>query len=81
MLAGALTVELMLGGPAWAGVLLGAAVVLAATMGDLVESLIKRDLGMKDMGRFMPGHGGLLDRVDSLLIAGPVAWVVLTLLV
>ncbi|MBB4933536.1 phosphatidate cytidylyltransferase [Lipingzhangella halophila] len=81
MIAGALTVELMLGGPAWAGIVLGGAVVLAATVGDLIESLIKRDLGIKDMGRFMPGHGGLLDRVDSLLIAGPVAWVVLTLLV
>lgn len=81
MIAGALTVELMLGGPAWAGIVLGVAVVLAATVGDLIESLVKRDLGMKDMGRFMPGHGGLLDRVDSLLIAGPVAWVVLTLLV
>ncbi|WP_394347350.1 phosphatidate cytidylyltransferase [Streptomonospora litoralis] len=81
MLAGALTVSLMLDGPVWAGAVLGVAVVLAATVGDLIESLVKRDLGIKDMGRFMPGHGGLLDRVDSLLIAGPVAWVVLTLLV
>src|SRR5690625_1665965 len=81
MIAGGLTVSLMLGGPVWAGAVLGVAVVLAATVGDLIESLTKRDLGVKDMGRFMPGHGGLLDRVDSLLIAGPVAWVVLTLLV
>ncbi|GAA4940884.1 hypothetical protein GCM10023224_23340 [Streptomonospora halophila] len=81
MLAGGLTVALMLDGPVWAGAVLGVAVVLAATVGDLIESLLKRDLGLKDMGRFMPGHGGLLDRVDSLLIAGPVAWVVLTLLV
>ncbi|MDA8370783.1 MAG: phosphatidate cytidylyltransferase [Nocardiopsaceae bacterium] len=80
MLAGALTVRLMLDGPVWVGLVLGAAVVLAATVGDLIESLIKRDLGIKDMGRFMPGHGGLMDRVDSLLIAGPVAWVVMTLL-
>ncbi|MDT0304651.1 phosphatidate cytidylyltransferase [Streptomonospora wellingtoniae] len=81
MLAGGLTVALMLDGPVWAGAVLGVAVVLAATVGDLIESLLKRDLGLKDMGRFMPGHGGLLDRVDSLLIAGPVAWVVLSLLV
>ncbi|MBB6120391.1 phosphatidate cytidylyltransferase [Nocardiopsis algeriensis] len=79
-LAGALCVTLMLDGPWWVGVVLGLAVVLAATVGDLIESLFKRDLGIKDMGRFMPGHGGLMDRVDSLLIAGPVVWIVLTLL-
>lgn len=80
-LAGALCVTLMLDGQWWVGVVLGLAVVLAATVGDLIESLFKRDLGVKDMGRFMPGHGGLMDRVDSLLIAGPVVWVVLSLLV
>ncbi|MFL1432456.1 MULTISPECIES: phosphatidate cytidylyltransferase, partial [unclassified Nocardiopsis] len=79
-LAGALCVTLMLGGPWWVGVVLGLAVVLAATVGDLIESLFKRDLGIKDMGRFMPGHGGLMDRLDSLLIAGPVVWIVLSLL-
>ncbi|GAB3489354.1 hypothetical protein GCM10027440_36600 [Nocardiopsis coralliicola] len=77
--AGGATVALMLDGPVWVGVLLGLAVVCAAILGDLIESLVKRDLGMKDMGRFMPGHGGLMDRIDSLLIAGPVAWVVLAL--
>ncbi|WP_306370664.1 phosphatidate cytidylyltransferase [Nocardiopsis sp. CC223A] len=79
-LAGALCVVLMLDGPWWVGVVLGLAVVLAATVGDLIESLFKRDLGIKDMGRFMPGHGGLMDRLDSLLIAGPVVWIVLSLL-
>ncbi|MGW5880134.1 phosphatidate cytidylyltransferase [Nocardiopsis terrae] len=78
--AGALCVTLLLDGPWWVGVVLGLAVVLAATVGDLIESLFKRDLGVKDMGRFMPGHGGLMDRMDSLLIAGPVVWVVLSLL-
>ncbi|WP_017605436.1 phosphatidate cytidylyltransferase [Nocardiopsis alkaliphila] len=77
--AGALCVTLMLDGPWWVGVVLGLAVVLAATVGDLIESLFKRDLGVKDMGRFMPGHGGLMDRIDSLLIAGPVVWIVLSL--
>ncbi|WP_028646864.1 phosphatidate cytidylyltransferase [Nocardiopsis sp. CNT312] len=78
--AGALCVVLMLDGPWWVGAVLGLAVVFAATVGDLIESLFKRDLGVKDMGSFMPGHGGLMDRLDSLLIASPVAWVVLSLL-
>ncbi|MFI6577134.1 phosphatidate cytidylyltransferase [Nocardiopsis sp. NPDC050513] len=78
--AGALCVVLMLDGPWWVGVVLGLAVVLAATVGDLIESLFKRDLGVKDMGSFMPGHGGLMDRLDSLLIAAPVVWVVLGVL-
>ncbi|MBE3000051.1 phosphatidate cytidylyltransferase [Nocardiopsis sp. HNM0947] len=79
-IAGALCVTLMLDGHWWVGVVLGLAVVAAATVGDLIESLLKRDLGIKDMGRFMPGHGGIMDRMDSLLIAGPVVWVVLSLL-
>jgi phosphatidate cytidylyltransferase len=62
----------------WEGVLFGFAVVCSATLGDLGESMIKRDIGIKDMGHLLPGHGGLMDRLDSLLPTAPVAWLLLT---
>ncbi len=74
------TVWLLEGQP-WEGALVGAAAVVAATVGDLGESMVKRDLGIKDMGSLLPGHGGLMDRLDSLLPTAPVVWVLLTLLV
>jgi phosphatidate cytidylyltransferase len=72
--AGVLTAMLMLGQPWWVGVILGLALAFTATVGDLTESLIKRDLGIKDISTWLPGHGGLLDRLDSALPSGAVAY-------
>lgn len=81
MVASAVSVSLLLGGQWWQGVLFGAAIVASATLGDLLESLMKRDLGIKDMGKLLPGHGGLMDRMDSLLPSAVVAWLMLSWLV
>lgn len=67
----------LLGLPVWQGLLLGAAIAVAAQGGDLVESALKRAAGEKDASRLIPGHGGLLDRLDSLVLVGPVAYAVL----
>jgi phosphatidate cytidylyltransferase len=74
---GAIALPVVLGGLWWAGALLGVAAASGATLGDLIESSIKRDLGIKDMGALLPGHGGLMDRLDSLVVVAPIAWALL----
>jgi phosphatidate cytidylyltransferase len=78
--ASVLAVAFLLDKPAWVGVLLGLMLVITGTLGDLVESQVKRDLGIKDMGTLLPGHGGLMDRIDSVLPSAVATWIVLTLL-
>jgi phosphatidate cytidylyltransferase len=74
LIAGILLAIFMLHQPWWVGVILALAMVVTATSGDLAESLIKRDLGIKDISSFLPGHGGFLDRLDSALLSGAVAY-------
>jgi phosphatidate cytidylyltransferase len=78
---GAVALPALLEGEAWQGALIGLAVMVTATLGDLGESMIKRDLGIKDMGSLLPGHGGMMDRLDSLLPAAPVTYLLLAWLV
>ncbi len=81
MAVGVACVHFALEGRWWVGVILGAVTAVAATVGDLVESTLKRDLGIKDMSNILPGHGGMMDRLDSLVMTAPVVWAVLAILV
>jgi phosphatidate cytidylyltransferase len=66
--------------PLWHGAVIGVCVSVAAVIGDLAESLLKRDLGVKDMSNLLPGHGGLMDRLDSVVFAAPAAFMLMSLL-
>ncbi len=81
VVVGWLTVAYLLDGDWWVGVALGLVAVVMATLGDLSESVIKRDLGIKDMSQIVPGHGGLMDRLDSLLATAAPTWLLLHYLV
>jgi phosphatidate cytidylyltransferase len=81
VVVGSLTVVYLLDGDWWVGVVLGLIAVVMATLGDLCESVIKRDLGIKDMSQIVPGHGGLMDRLDSLLATAAPTWLLLHYLV
>jgi phosphatidate cytidylyltransferase len=81
VVVGAILLTWLLHGQVWQGIILGAAAVTAATLGDLTESMIKRDLDIKDMGSVLPGHGGVMERIDSLLVVSPVVWFLLTVFI
>jgi phosphatidate cytidylyltransferase len=81
VVAGSVSAHVLLGAAWWQGMLVGLAVVVTATLGDLAESMLKRDLGIKDMGRLIPGHGGMMDRLDSLAPTAPVVYLLLTVFV
>ncbi len=75
---GSVVAVYVLGMPWWFGLVLGLSCVVFGTAGDLIESLIKRDVGIKDMSSILPGHGGVMDRMDSVLVAAPAAWLLFT---
>jgi phosphatidate cytidylyltransferase len=80
VVVGVLAMIFVLGEPWWFGVVLAVGMVAAATAGDLAESMVKRELGIKDMSSILPGHGGVMDRLDSIVFASPVAFILFSAL-
>ena len=80
MVTGALSIHFLLEREAWVGAIMGLGLVVCASLGDLVESQFKRELGIKDMSNILPGHGGLMDRLDGMLPAAMVTWVAFSFL-
>ena len=80
MVTGALSIHFLLEREAWVGAIMGLGLVVCASLGDLVESQFKRELGIKDMSNILPGHGGLMDRLDGMLPAAMVTWVAISFL-
>lgn len=81
LVVGGLCAVFLMGQPLWIGLVLAVAIVASATAGDLAESMIKRELGVKDMGTILPGHGGVMDRLDSIVLASPMAYLLSATLV
>lgn len=78
-LIGAAAFTFLLDAPWWQGVIAGLVMAVTATAGDFAESAMKRDLGLKDMGSLLPGHGGMMDRLDSLIPNAFASWAIFTL--
>lgn len=79
VIGGALAFKYIMDMQWWIGVVVGLVIVATATCGDLIESAMKRDLSLKDMGTLLPGHGGMLDRLDSVVLSAPAMWLALEL--
>ena len=79
VIGGSLAIKYIMEMQWWIGAIVGLMIVFTATCGDLIESAMKRDLHLKDMGTLLPGHGGILDRLDSVLISAPALWLALEL--